>query len=593
MQQPHCYLVRQTQGLVASLAQYEDASGLQSVARLQERDRTTIDIFMFPNEPLSPSPSPRWFVRRDIDGFFGLALDNLIQILLVVGLTQGVLQFPPSIVYGRILPGMALSIMVGNFYYSWLAMQQGKQTGRNDLTALPYGINTVSLLAYIFLIMLPVRLDALARGLTPEAAAELAWQAGAIACLGSGIIELGGAWAADRLRQFVPRAALLSTLAGIALTFISIGFLLRTYAHPVVGIVPLGIIFLTYYGRVKFQIPRIQLAIPGGFLAVLVGTALAWLTGLARWDLAQVSIAIAPIGLHLPQLWLGDLVGQLPVLASYFSIILPMGLFNLVGSLQNLESAEAAGDRYPTVPCLAANGIGSIVAALFGSCFPTTIYIGHPGWKAMGARIGYSWLDGIFMALLCLTGTVGLLAYFVPIDSGMAIVLWIGIVIVSQSFTATPARHAPAVVVGLLPGIASWGALIAKNTLRAAGLGTPENPFDPGIVAAFELSDTFITGAFALEQGVIFSAAILAAIAVYIIDRRFGQAALWSLVAAALAWIGLIHSYRWTLGDTVIDLGWGTGASWALGYFLLALLLLAIAWQESGKQPPDAVDGDS
>jgi len=68
---------------------------------------------------------PRWFVRRDIDGFFGLALDNLIQILVIVVLTQGVLQFPPEMVYGRVLPGIALSLVVGNFYYGWLAHQQG------------------------------------------------------------------------------------------------------------------------------------------------------------------------------------------------------------------------------------------------------------------------------------------------------------------------------------------------------------------------------------------------------------------------------------------------------------------------------------
>ncbi|NES20855.1 MAG: NCS2 family permease, partial [Symploca sp. SIO3E6] len=108
--------------------------------------------------------SPRWFVRRDLDGFFGLALDNLIQILVIVSLTQGVLQFPAYLVYGRILPSIAISLVVGNFYYGWLAYQQGKREQRDDITALPYGINTVSLFAYIFLVMLPVRLDALATG---------------------------------------------------------------------------------------------------------------------------------------------------------------------------------------------------------------------------------------------------------------------------------------------------------------------------------------------------------------------------------------------------------------------------------------------
>lgn len=520
----------------------------------------------------SVTKTPRWFVAGDIDGFFGLALDNFIQILLIVGLCQGVLEFPRELVYGRILPGVALSLIVGNVYYGWLAYQQGKREQRSDITALPYGINTVSLFAYVFLVMLPVRLAAIAQSASSEQAAELAWQAGLVACLGSGLIELGGAWVGDTLRHLAPRAALLSTLAGIAITFIAIGFLFRTFASPVVGLVPLGVILLTYFGQVRF-------AIPGGLLAVLLGIVLAWSTGLVSWDPAKFEAAIAPIGFYAPGLWLGELWNSRSVLLDYFSIILPMGLFNLVGSLQNLESAEAAGDTYPATPCLAANGIGTIVAAVCGSCFPTTIYIGHPGWKALGARVGYSILNGVLMGLLCLTGTVAILAYGVPIEAGMAIVLWIGIVMVAQSFTATPAHHAPAVVVGLLPGIAGWGALIAKNALRAAGLGTPDKPFTPELIPLFKLSDTYIDGAFALEQGFIFSAMILAAVTVFIIERQFLQAAYWTLAAALLSWFGFMHSYSWTISDTVVHLGFGTGASWAVGYALLAILFFYAAWQ--------------
>ena len=197
----------------------------------------------------------------------------------------------------------------------------------------------------------------------------------------------------------------------------------------------------------------------------------------------------------------------------------------------------------------------------------------------MGARVGYSILNGMVMGLLCLTGTVAVLAYFVPIEAGMAIVLWIGIVIVAQSFTATPSHHAPAVVVGLLPGIAGWGALIAKNALRAAGLGTQEKPLTPALISQFKLSDTYIDGAFALEQGFIFSAMILAAITVYIIERDFRKAAYWSIGAALLSWVGLMHSYRWTVADTVVNLGFGTGMPWAVGYILLAILFFYTEWQ--------------
>ena len=125
------------------------------------------------------------------------------------------------------------------------------------------------------------------------------------------------------------------------------------------------------------------------------------------------------VGLYLPVPVIGDLVAAFSggYLWTAFAVILPMGLFNVIGSLQNLESAEAAGDVYPTRPSLAANGVGTLTAAVFGSCFPTTIYIGHPGWKALGARIGYSWLDGVFMAALCLTGTLSWVAWAVPIDA--------------------------------------------------------------------------------------------------------------------------------------------------------------------------------
>jgi AGZA family xanthine/uracil permease-like MFS transporter len=362
-------------------------------------------------------------------------------------------------------------------YYSWLAYRLGVREGRDDRTALPYGINTVSLFAHIFLVMLPVKLIALDRGATMDEAITLSWQAGLVACLGSGVIELIGSVLADPLRRWLPRAALLSTLAGIGLTFIALGFLFRTYEYPVVALVPLGIILLTYFGRVQFPIP-------GGLLAVLVGTALAWMTGLVRPDAATFSQALEPLGWHPPGLFIEALWQSREILITQLSVILPMGLFNLVGSLQNLESAEAAGDPYPTAPCLAANGVGSVVAAVCGSCFPTTIYIGHPGWKAMGARIGYSWLNGVVMALLCVTGAAAVVSAIIPVEAGMAIVLWIGIIIGAQSFQATPSKHAPAVIMGLLPGIAGWGAQLIKTSGWAGDGRSPAQSGPPADLRA-------------------------------------------------------------------------------------------------------------
>lgn len=506
----------------------------------------------------------RWFVRGDIDGFFGLALDNLVQLLLIDALCRTVLGFDDALLHGRVLPGVAMSLIVGNLFYAYQAKKLGDATGRDDVCALPYGINTVSLFAHVFLVMLPAKLAATAAG--AEDPARIAWQAGLMATLGSGAIELGGAFVAERLRKATPRAALLATLSGIALGFISLGFLFRTFANPLIGLATLGIVMLTYFGRVRFKGN-----IPGGLVAVGLGIIIAWSTGMA-----PVGDAPGAASLHLPIPVIGDLIDAFGAghLTTYFSIILPMGLFNLVGSLQNIESASATGDNFPAAPSLAVNGGGTLVAGLFGSCFPTTIYIGHPGWKAMGARAGYSVANAVFVTVVCLTGTLGWLAYAIPIDAGMAVILWIGMVITAQAFQATPRNHAPAVVMGLLPGVGAWGAVMAKNGLRAAGMGSPGGPpFSEGIIAKFAASDTWIHGAFALEQGFIFTSMILAAATVAVIERKFVTAAGWCAAASLLSVAGLMHGYAFTPADTVINLA--PAWPWATGYAVMALAFVS------------------
>jgi len=508
----------------------------------------------------------RWFVRGDIDGFFGLALDNLVQLLLIDTLCRFVLGFPPDLVYGRVLPGAAVSILLGNIFYAFQAKKLAERTGRTDVCALPYGINTVSLIAHVFLVMLPAKALASAAGAADPA--RVAWQAGLVATLCSGIIELAAAFVAERVRKATPRAALLSTLAGIALGFISFGFLFRAFARPLVGLTTFGVVMLTYFGRVRFKGH-----IPGGLVAIALGTLLAWLTGIA-----PVGTAPAAPSLHLPVPVVGDMIAALGGghLLPYLSVIVAMGLFNVLGSLQNIESAEAAGDPYETRPSLMINGIGSIFAALFGSAFPTTIYIGHPGWKALGARAGYSILNGAFITFICLTGTLAWIAWAVPIDAGMAIVLWIGIIISAQAFQATPREHAPAVVMGLLPGIGAWAALMAKNGLKAAGMGTAGRPFGEALIAEFQKSDTWIHGVFSLEQGFLFTSMLLSAATVGIIERQWRAAATWCGLAALISATGLMHSYQWTTDDTVLRLtpAW----PFALAYAVMAVLFFAAQW---------------
>ena len=185
-------------------------------------------------------------------------------------------------------------------------------------------------------------------------------------------------------------------------------------------------------------------------------------------------------------------------------------------------------------------------------------------------------LNGAFITIICVTGTLAWIAWAVPIDAGMAIVLWIGIVISAQAFQATPREHAPAVVVGLLPGIGAWGALMAKNGLKAAGMGAAGRPFTDALIGEFQKSDTWIHGVFSLEQGFLFTSMLLSAAVVGVIERKWTVAAAWCGLAALISATGLMHSYQWTADDTVLKLA----PAWpfAIAYAVMAVVFLTARW---------------
>lgn len=554
---------------------------------------------------MSSAPYPL-FVRRDVDGFFGLFIDNLVQLLLIVGLCGGLcgMTGESSVLLTRyILPGAAVSILIGNVFYAWQAHRLAKREGRNDVTALPYGINTPSLLVYVFFVMAPAFRQAVEAGKSPADAARLAWQLGLVACVGSGLIEFFGAFVAESVRKRTPRAALLSTLAGIAIGFISMGFALQIFQKPLIAMLPLAIVLITYFSQVRFP-----WHLPGGLIAVALGTLTAWgLTALPQfWSDAPtwlVGAAMRPQAItdslqgigFVPPTWVGQevlaLLQKPELWIGHLSVIIPMGLFNLVGSLQNIESAEAGGDRYSTMSSLAANGVGTISAALFGSCFPTTIYIGHPGWKGLGARAGYSTLNGVAITALCLTGTVGIVNAIVPIEAGVAIVLWIGIIITAQAFAATPDEHAPAVAVGLFPAIAAWGFNVVQGAFFASGGKTIQELLTAN--RSVELNGYLLQGMISMERGYIFTCMFLAAISAFLIDRKFFTAGLWAVLAGAFAAVGLTHAF--VLQGNIVDFLFvsatpGAAAmsyrAWdvAVGYGLIALAFFAFGIYHRGRK---------
>jgi adenine/guanine/hypoxanthine permease len=242
---------------------------------------------------------------------------------------------------------------------------------------------------------------------------------------------------------------------------------------------------------------------------------------------------------------------------------IPLGIYNFTEAMNNVESASAAGDNYNLRKVLLADGLGAVVGSMLGSPFPPAVYIGHPGWKSVGGRIGYSLATGVAIAIVCFFGLTAFLLAVIPLVAILPILLYIGLVIGAQAFQASPAKHAPAVVLALLPNIAEWAKTQIDGALAAAGTNAATVGMD-------KLAGTGVLykGLETLGGGSVLAGMVLGAMAVYIIDNQLRRAAIWAFAGAALAFVGLIHGPQ---------LGWAVSPMVALGYVMFGATCLALA----------------
>lgn len=473
------------------------------------------------NTNAAPAAGPRLWVPGDWNAFFGLFTNVLLNVLVLTGLVIGVVKLPDSLVFGRILPALGIALPLGNLWYAYLARQLAVREGRSDVTALPYGPSVPHMFIVVFGVMVPIMLQ------TNDPVQ--AWQAGLAWAFIIGVVILIGAFVGPTIRRFTPRAAMLGTLAGVSITFISMRPAFQTWDLPWVGLLSLTLVLVGWTANV-----RLPGNIPAGLAAVIAGTALGWATGVMRAP--DVTAALGQFGFFAP-VPSGDVIQGFAAISSLLVTAIPLGIYNFVEGMNNVESAAAAGDNYPLRQVLLADGIGAVVGSFLGSPFPPAVYIGHPGWKAVGGRIGYSLATGICVALVCFLGLAALLLSIIPLVAILPILLYIGLVIGAQAFQTSPARYAPAIVLALLPNIADWGYSQVNTALSVAG-----SPLTAELQARLSTTDAIIYNGMArFGSGAVLAGLMLGAIGVFIIDRNFRSATIFAAASAALTFFGLIH----------------------------------------------------
>ena len=471
---------------------------------------------------------PKLWVPGDWNALFGFGTNILVNVLVLTGLLRFVLKMPDDLVFGRILPALGLMLCLSTGYYAFLAYNLARKTGRSDVCALPSGISVPHMFVVTFIVMLPIKL---ATGDPVQA-----WEAGLTWVFIQSFVLMAGGFIGPVIRRITPRAALLGSLAGISITFISMSPAAQVFSTPVIGVVCFAIILSSWFGGVRFG------GVPGGLVAIAVGTVIAWAStavGLSYGELSLSNLvaSVSHFGFAVPTLAVEHTFGGFKYLGVILVTAIPFGIYDLIEALDNVESASAAGDSFPTTRVLTADGVISLIGCLLGNPFINAVYIGHPGWKAMGGRIGYSAATGGVVLVLTWFGIIALMSAIIPVVAIIPILLYIGMLIGSQAFQETPHRHAPAIVLALLPQIAAWGKTQIDNALGAAG--TSADAVGMGKLAQVGV---LYGGLQTLGGGATLAGIVLGAITVFIIDREFGKAAAFAAAGMVLTFFGFIHS---------------------------------------------------
>lgn len=538
---------------------------------------------------MSKSP-PTWTGAGDVNAFFGLMLDNIADLVLTVGLLAGVFHFPTTFALQYMVPGTAIGVLFGDAVFFILALHLAKKTGRDDVTAMPLGLDTPSTIGMALFVLGPAFLYAQdSLGLEPNEAARYTWHVGICCIFISGLFKVGCAFASGAIRRIVPRAGLLGSLTAIALVLISFLPLLDVFHHPLVGLVSLAIILTTLVAQVS--LPG---KIPGALGALLVAGGIYYVM---QWTgmLTPEPTEFTPSQGLLPTGWFEvfrfEWVGALQDSVRYLPIVIPFALATVVGGIDCTESAAAAGDEYDTRKIIGVEGLATLLAAVCGGVIQTTPYIGHPAYKAMGGRSSYVLATALFVGGAGALGYFGYLYLVIPKAAIFTILIFIGLEITAQSFHATPRRHYAALALACVPAMAKLVTMFTTNLLGQ--LGKTIDDLLPPLPEQLQTMQV-------LASGFIVTSLLWASMLAAIIDRRLKTASVYFGIASVFSLFGIIHS---PMADERLMLPWNLPADLphaaegqtpfvlAAAYLIVAVMLLV--WSHFVSDEKSRFDNDA
>jgi AGZA family xanthine/uracil permease-like MFS transporter len=489
---------------------------------------------------------PRWWAlgRGDIDTTIAHLGFNLAQSVIPVFLLAPV-GIPIAFSVERLLPGYALGFLIGSGGLCALAIGLARRQGRDDVTAHVYGNNVPAIITYALSIMLPVYLqthDAMQAG-----------DVGAAAVVWTGIVKLLAAPFARAFRRFVPVPASMTVFGAAMYSYLALVLLQRIFDHPLVGIIALMIVAAGVLARVPITKWRIPPFLAAWAIPLLVGVGIGYIHPVWQGMSFQLPFVVS--------------AGPLRALAlalPYMSVIAPIAIYQVLQDVAGVEGAAAAGDDYDARAVVAWDGIGTLAAGLAGSVITPVVYAMHPAYKGIGARIGFAFWTPVIYLLVVVSGLTLYIAQLFPWSILSAMIAYVSIGVGMATLARVDRKYLSAVLLGFVLPAGAVVAAAVNSAIPALRLSAA----NPEVQAALNGS-IYWSSVQGLGNGFLFLVLVVAALVTEMIDRNFGRAAVWCLIAAGFSWLGLMHS---------AVVAWGAQPMYAAGWLAGAAIIYSARW---------------
>ncbi len=282
-----------------------------------------------------------------------------------------------------------------------------------------------------------------------------------------------------------------------------------------------------------------------------------------------------------------DFIDGISPAIKFLPIAVPFAILTVVGGINVTESARVAGDDYSARGILLTEALATLVSGICGGVAQSCPYIGHPAYKRMGARAGYTVLTAIFIGLGGIFGYVSMILELIPRAVLAPILVFISLEIVGQAFLKCPARHIPAVIFAIFPTVSRLLAIHLENP-EIVPIQNLERLVSKVGVA---LPEALVI--IALGNGFILTGMLWGSFLAEMIDRRLRACSLYLLILSVFSFFGIIHSaspdgnvyFPWSLAGTSRLIPYEFGQS----YLLLAVMMFFLSFTKGVKEQAPSV----